>query len=140
MFFKRSRKRPAAAQPVSRAPARDPLDAVPVKAAGVTEEAGVGGALILVRRAPVPMRYARLLGRFLGGDRISRVVLDENGVFFWRQIDGVRTLRQIADAMRVRLNRPEGDARAAVIAFTKDLMKRNLIQLKLLLGAGKGDA
>ena len=102
-------------------------------AEGVREETGSAGAVVLVRAMPVPLRYARLLGRFLGRERIARTLLDEHGGFFWRQIDGVRTLGQIADAVRKQMNRPEMETRAAVISFTKDLMKRNLLSLKVPL-------
>jgi hypothetical protein len=99
----------------------------------VRTEVGKDGVTVLVSTTPVPMRYGRLLGRFLGRERIARVILDENGTFFWRQIDGIRDLGQIANAVRKQMNRPEMEARAAVISFTKDLMKRNLLSLKVSL-------
>lgn len=106
-------------------------------AEGVREETGAAGAVVLVRATPVPVRYARLLGRWLGRERIARTLLDVNGGFFWRQIDGVRTLGQIADALRQQMNRPEEETREAAIAFTQDLMKRNLIVLKVPLKPSK---
>ena len=131
MFLGRKKRVPAVVPPATGRPARDPFEAVPLAAPGVAEERGDDGSLVLVHRVPVPPRYARLLGRYLGRERVSRTVLDENGAFFWRQIDGVRSLGSIADAVRVRLNQPEAQARESAVAFTKDLMKRNLIQLKL---------
>jgi hypothetical protein len=133
MFGRRTKKSNRDAQPAQRKPARDPLEAVPMVAEGVRTEIGKNGVTVLVSATPVPMRYARLLGRFLGRERIARIILDENGTFFWRQIDGIRTLGQIANAVRKQMNRPEMEARAAVIAFTKDLMKRNLLSLKVPL-------
>ena len=131
MFGRRTKKAIKAAHPFPQGPARDPLEAIPMVAEGVRTEVGENGATVLVSATPVPMRYARLLGRFLGRERIARVILDENGTFFWQQIDGIRTLRQISDNVRVRMNRPDGDSRAAVISFTRDLMKRNLLNLKV---------
>jgi len=133
MFGRRTKKSNTAAQSVQRKPARDPFEAVPMVAEGVRTEVGKDGVTVLVSATPVPMRYARLLGRFLGRERIARVILDENGTFFWRQIDGIRNLGQIANAVRKQMNRPEMEARAAVISFTKDLMKRNLLSLKVPL-------
>ena len=131
MFWRRKKKEiPAAASQTAR-PARDPFTAIPLVAPGVVEETSADGTLVLVHRIPVPKKYGRLLGRFLGRDRVSRTILDDNGTFFWRQIDGERTLAAIADAIRIHVNKPEREAREAVIAFTRDLMKRNLIQLKL---------
>jgi hypothetical protein len=133
MFGRRKTKSNTAAQPARPKPARDPFAAVLMAADGVREETGASGAVVLVRAMPVPMRYARLLGRFLGRERIARTLLDEHGEFFWRQIDGVRTLGQIADAVRKQMNRPEDETREAAITFTQDLMKRNLIVLKVPL-------
>lgn len=131
MFGRRTKKAIKAAHPFPQGPARDPLEAIPMVAEGVRTEVGENGATVLVSATPVPMRYARLLGRFLGRERIARVILDENGTFFWQQIDGTRTLRQISDGVRIRINRPEVESRKAVITFTKDLMRRNLVVLKL---------
>jgi hypothetical protein len=133
MFWRRTKKLNTAAQPGQRKPGRDPFEAVPMVAEGVRTEVGKDGVTVLVSTTPVPMRYGRLLGRFLGRERIARVILDENGTFFWRQIDGIRNLGQIANAVRKQMNRPEMEARAAVISFTKDLMKRNLLSLKVSL-------
>ena len=133
MFWRRTKKSNKASQPARRKPARDPFEVVPMVAEGVRTEVGKDGVTVLVSMTPVPMRYGRLLGRFLGRERIARVILDENGTFFWRQIDGIRTLSQIANAVRKQMNRPEMEARAAVISFTKDLMKRNLLSLKVPL-------
>ncbi len=131
MFFSSSKKKAEAARAAAQRPARDPFVAVPILAEGVREETGAEGTVVLVRRVPVPMRYGRLLGRFLGRERVARTILDENGTFFWRQVDGVRTLGQIADAVRVKMNCPEAQARESVLAFTKDLMKRNLLSVKI---------
>lgn len=131
MFGRRTKKAIKAAHPIPQGPARDPLEAVPMVAEGVRTEAGPSGATVLVSATPVPMRYARLLGRFLGRDRIARVILDDQGAFFWQQINGIRTLRQISDIVRIRMNRPDVESDAAVISFTRDLMKRNLVNLKV---------
>lgn len=131
MFFRRKKEQVADKPLAPKAPARNPFEAVPLIAPGVVEERDAKGMLVLVHRTPVPTRYARLLGRYLGRERTSRTILDENGTFFWQQIDGKRSLGRIADAIRINLNQPEEQAREAVISFTKDLMKRNLIQLKL---------
>ncbi|NLL83088.1 MAG: PqqD family protein [Lentisphaerae bacterium] len=112
-------------------PARDPFEAIPLVAPDVVVEESENGTLILIHRVPVPKKYARLLGRFLGRERESRIVLDEHGTYFWRQINGERNLAEVANAIRLHMNKPEREAKEAVISFTRDLMKRNLIQLKL---------
>lgn len=111
--------------------ARNPFAAIPMVAPQVREEPSANGELTLVHTVPVPARYARFLGRFLGREHVARTILDEHGVFFWRQIDGVRTLTEIVHAIRLHANQSDAQARKAVITFTKDLMTRNLIVLKI---------
>ena len=131
MFFGRTKKDPPRAAQLPTGTSRDPFMAIPMVAPEVREEQSSEGELTLVHTAPVPLRYARFLGRFLGRERVSRTILDEQGTFFWRQINGRMPLNGIADAIRLHANKPDKQARKAVIAFTKDLMKRNLIVLKI---------
>lgn len=130
MLFKRKKTPPVtpATTPVVN---RDPLAAVPLKAPNVVEFSDAQGLITLERRVPVPPRYGRLLGRLLGRERKAQTALDENGTSFWQLIDGKRSLDDIANDFRIRLNIPEPEARKVVVLFTKDLMKRDLIQLKI---------
>ena len=131
MFFRRTKKNKDPMPQLPAEAARNPFTAIPMVAPQVSEEQSADGELTLVHTVPVPMRYARFLGRFLGREHIARTILDEQGTFFWRQIDGTRSLAEIAHAIRLHANQPDEQARKSVIAFTKDLMTRNLIVLKI---------
>ena len=64
----------------------------------------------------------------------SRIVLDEFGSFYWQQLDGQRTLEEIAPAFSRRYTRSLDESRRAVLQFTRDLMLRHVIHLSQTKG------
>ena len=111
-------------------PARDPLLAVPRVPAGVAVEATATG--MMVSRCLPPGRGAGgWLVRRLGGALPVRVALDERGMFYWRQIDGQRSLAAIAGELQAQFGLDAAAARWCLMEFTKQLMRRGLVELKI---------
>ena len=122
-WFDRWTKRKAAP------PGRDPLLAVPRVAPGATAVPSNGGMLV-TRKVQLRSLMGRLAAR-LGGRPSVRVVLDERGAFFWDRIDGQRSLAVIANELQAQFVLDAAVARWCVIEFTKQLMRRNLVELKV---------
>jgi hypothetical protein len=61
------------------------------------------------------------------------VVLDREGTRFYDLVDGAGTLRAIAGALAVPLGRGVSESEQAVILFTRDLMRRGFLDLKVAL-------
>lgn len=125
------RKHRAASPLESAAMHHNPLTAVPFVPQGI--EAGLDGAgLIQVRRVESPRgRVGRTVYKLLHF-RPQRVVkLDERGSFFWSSIDGERDLLEISASLATRFGVEPKFARESVMLFTKALMLKRLIHLKL---------
>jgi hypothetical protein len=110
--------------------ARDPLDAVPVVPAGLTRTR-VPGGLLLARRLPPEGRLGVAVERWLRVSRDRRYALDRLGAEFFAAIDGERSLAAIARKLSASLGVEEGEAQSAVKAFTKALVERGLLLLRL---------
>ena len=107
-----------------------PLDAVPFIPESVEMKEDSAGNL----QMRVEQKLSRLRTRvanWLGQDHSIIVALDEHGSFFIRQIDGQKDLRQIVDAMVENSGRSREDVEAGVMLYTKKLMMKNMIALKL---------
>ncbi len=105
----------------------DPFDAIPSLLPGVESITDAKGRLQLRRvMPPKPGIYARV-SRLLRFEHVVRVDLDEQGSFFWTQIDGRSDLRGIADAMSRHFQLDRRDCREAVIRFSRSLMLRKLV-------------
>ena len=111
-------------------PGRDPLAAVPRVPAGVTAETLPDGLAVSRRLSPGRGLGDRLV-RWAGGNLPVRVVLDERGAFFWGRIDGRRRLASIAGDLQERFGLEAATARWSTIEFMKQLMRRNLVELKI---------
>lgn len=121
---------------------KDPLAVVPVVADGVESRVD-NHNLIQIRKEFAPCtRVQRFCTKVLRMRRVFRLNLDEMGTCFWRQIDGRRNVEQIAAALSKEYDLEEKKAVAAVIAFTRSLMLRHIINLEVppdaRPGAGKG--
>jgi hypothetical protein len=112
-------------------PQHDPLAAVPVIPPTVTAQTGADGRLRLWREVPPRTALGRLLARRLHWVRRRGVELDERGTRFWREIDGRRSLHAIARRLHVGLRTPYEESERAVIEFTRQLMLRGLVALRL---------
>ena len=124
-------RRRQTAAPVARDDAWDPFAAVPLVADGAEVREDSQG-LFQVRKIAVPKRgVASLLAQRFGLQRQVRVNLDAYGTLFWRQIDGLRSLREIEMLVREKTQQSQAENEKATILFTKTLMVRHLIYLKM---------
>jgi len=111
-------------------PARDPLSAVPVVPDGV-HATPIGDGLLLERRLTPSGPVRTFVERTFGLRRHRRFELDRVGADFYAAIDGTRTLGDIEAALRARHALSIEDGRKAVTAFTKALLERELVLLRL---------
>ena len=115
----------------SQGPVRDPLDAVPLLTPGVQSKAANLGHLQLYLEQRQRPGLEGWLNRTLRLRRPIRVNLDPAGSAYWQLIDGERDLHAITHTLGEQLGLEPDAARQAVIAFTRDLMLRGLIHLRL---------
>lgn len=87
------------------------------------------GALQLRRTVVSGSRIVRLLNRWFQRTDYLQVRLDARGTFFWQQINGQRSLDEIARNLARQFSITESESREAVIVFTKKLMTRQVIHL-----------
>lgn len=109
---------------------KDPFDAVPFVPEHVEmREDSSGNLQIRVERKLGRMRTK--VADWLGQDHSTMVALDEHGTFFVRQIDGERDLRAIVSAMVEHSGRERKEVEEGVVIYTKKLMVKNMIALKV---------
>jgi hypothetical protein len=128
MALFRKRKAPQAGAGL---PARDPLDAVPLVAEGVEARADSRGRIQLKRTWQPAGGVRGFLARTLKYEHSARLDLDEPGSAYWRLVDGRRTLREMAAALARDSSRSEDECRKATILFTRSLMVRHFVNLKV---------
>jgi hypothetical protein len=116
---------------------RDPFAVVPLRPAGVDVRGDSRGMTHLRRREALTGLRARVAG-WLGHDYSRKFELDEYGTFFYGLVDGRHTLRDIADRMAERFERPRREAEEAVVLFTKKLMTLHMVELSVPAAAGEG--
>jgi len=118
-------------EPVDPASADHVFDAVPEAAPGV--EAAEDSSARLQLRLKLRHRpgLTGIVARALHFRPAVRVNLDERGTLFWQLIDGRRTLRDIEKTVRERWQVDEKESRQAVVLFTKMLMTRHLMNLRV---------
>ena len=110
---------------------RDPLAATPVAVPGVQAQRDAANLLQLRRPLPTRGRIGAVLERVFGFNRYVRFNLDEQGGWFWERIDGKRDLHAIETELRKRFSLSPEESVKAVIEYTKVLMMRGLICLRL---------
>ena len=108
----------------------NPLDAVPFIPESVEMKEDSAGNLQMRVEQKLSRLRTRVAG-WLGQDHSTKVALDEHGSFFIRQVDGERDLREIVKAMVVHSGRSREDVEAGVMLYTKKLMTKNMIALKV---------
>jgi hypothetical protein len=123
--------------PAAAVPARNPLDAVPVIADGIETKTDNLGLLQLRRARPIRKGMIGALVRRYNLRRATRVDLDDRGTMFWILIDGKRTLGEIARTMTMKCAAGEGEMNKAVMIYTKALMLRGCVGLKVATEAAK---
>lgn len=108
----------------------DPLDAVPIIPDGVEMRDDSEGNRQL-RVTPEVVGFRKRIARWLGQDYSSVAVLDEHGTQFIRAVDGRRTLRDVVDLLAASSGRSRQDVEEGVVLFTRKLMVKNMIALKV---------
>ena len=126
--FRRKRTRRAQVRP---AEAHHLFDAVPEIAEGVLAEEDSRECLQLKLDLPSPAGVPGVLARALHFRSSVRVNLDERGTLFWQLIDGRRALGDIEEIVRERWQMDEKESRRATVLFTKMLMARRLLNLRV---------
>lgn len=114
----------------TRAILQDPLEAVPFIPDTVELREDSEGNLQMRTTPPMKGLRARA-ANWLGQDQSTKVALDEHGTFFIRQIDGEKDLNEIVDAMVTQSGRSREDVEAGVILYTKKLMIKNMMALRV---------
>jgi len=109
----------------------DPLAARPQVPENVVEREDEQGLIELQREIPVKGRFMGWFRRKMGLHYTKRVALDQRGTFFWRKVDGRRSLRKIAKDFEKEYELTESDSKDAVVMFTKMLMMRGLLALQV---------
>jgi hypothetical protein len=134
MRLRKKRKKPKPPPPLPGAAGRDPLAAVPMTAEDIEVKADEKSLLHLRREVdPGPGLWGRIARRFRF-TRHAQVNLDERGTLFWSLVDGRRPLREIAKALKRKFDLSEQESKDATVMFTKMLMLRHLIFLKIPKG------
>ena len=113
---------------------RNPFDAVPQVAPGVTVVRGPEAppdGLLLRRNLEPQTRFGAAVARYLRYERKVHLTLDRSGTLFWGLIDGSRNLEQIAGRVRTDLGMADEDARRATLLYVKQLMLRSFVQLRV---------
>ena len=118
---------PAATRPA------DPLAAIPLKPTNVELREDSQGCLHL-RLTPTLGPIQRKVARWLGYDYTRKLALDEHGTFYYRLVDGQHTLAAIVDELAQKLGQDRREVATMVVTFTKLLMTRNMIVLKIRRG------
>ena len=109
---------------------RDPLAAIPLKPENVELREDVHGRLHL-RLTPVLGPWQRRIATWLRYDYTRKLELDETGTQYYRLADGAHTLAAIIDELATQLGKDRSEVTAMVVTFTKLLMTRNMIVLKV---------
>lgn len=118
---------------------RDPLLAVALVADGVECKEETDSLLQLRRDATPKQGFGGWAARLLRQKYYAHIALDERGSYFWRQIDGQRTLREIAGSVTRQFSMTEAEGESVTILFVKELMTRGLIYLKMPMEAAQAE-
>jgi hypothetical protein len=110
---------------------RDPFEAVPVRNDLAECREDSRSCYQLKMRLPPKPGWGGRLSQRLGLHRDVRLDLDSRGTFFWSQIDGIQNLRAIEKEIRSQFSLDPRESREATIIFTKTLMLRHFVQLKI---------
>ncbi len=110
---------------------KDPFNATPVMPPDVEVRRDSASLAQLRREIPPKTRVGAFLAEKFGWRRYARVNLDERGTAFLEQIDGKRDLHEIERHLREQYGLRREESEQAVIGFTKALMLRGLVSLRL---------
>ena len=113
---------------------RDPLLAIPIAASDVEARIDNQQCIQLRRTMPVRKGMIGFVVKRFKIQREKRINLDEHGTRFWNQIDGKKNLLTITESLVTGLKADRADCKMAVIMYTKALMQRGFINLKIAKG------
>ena len=108
----------------------NPLAAIPLKPENVELRPDPDGNVHL-RMTPELKPMQRKIATWLRYDYTRKVTLDEYGSLYYRLIDGRRPLSSIVDELTQKLGKDRNEVAMMVVTFTKHLMIRNMIALKI---------
>ncbi len=109
---------------------QDPLSAIPMLPANVEKKKDDRGLVQL--RIEIPLKkWQKKIVDFLRYDYSKVIALDEMGSAFYDRVDGHASLRQIAQEMATLFNANIAEMEKAVMNFTKSLMERSALILKI---------
>lgn len=74
--------------------------------------------------------YAKIAQRFFHKPRCSTIALDMHGSYVWKQMNGKRTLREIACGMKQTFGAQAEPLYARLISFIGILMQNGLAEIK----------
>lgn len=110
---------------------RDPLDGIPEIAPNVETRVQDDGGLLLRRELQPAGRVERFLRGIFKQKYFRKFALDSKGAYFWSQIDGELPLRRIVGNVREYFDFSEEQAVNATLTYTRELMLRGLIIIKV---------
>jgi hypothetical protein len=109
---------------------QDPLEVIPLVPDNVEKKNDENGTLQI--RIKVPLKsWQKKIVDFLKYDYSKVVALDKMGSAFYERVDGTRSLRQIAKELAALFNTSLAEMEKSVTNFTKILMERSMLVLKL---------
>lgn len=108
----------------------DPFAVIPLRPAAVELKRDSTGHIHL-RRQPELKKWHAKVAAWLNHDYSRKIELDDWGTLFYGMVDGIHTLRQIADQMIAQSKRDRQEVEQGVILFTKKLMTMELLELKV---------
>lgn len=103
------------------------LDLVPVQSQKYSSEIGEDGKVTIFVENRGPFNF--LAQKLLKKPRFSQVHLEEFGSFIWQQIDGKRTVKEIADLMHEKFGEKAEPLYPRISMYMKTLMNYNFISL-----------
>lgn len=111
-------------------PLVNPLAAIPLKPANVEMRRDRLGHIHL-KLTPALKPLHRKVARWLSYDYSAKLELDEAGSHYYSLVDGQHSLDSIVDEMGAKFGKSRKDMAGQVVEFTKALMMRNMLALKV---------
>jgi hypothetical protein len=108
----------------------NPLAAIPLKPDNVELRRDMAGCLHL-RMTPPLKPFQQKVATWLRYDYTRKLTLDEYGEIYYSLIDGQRPLSAIVDELTKQLGKDRNEVAMMVVTFTKMLMTRNMVALKV---------
>lgn len=125
-----ARRRQGKRLPENARPITDPLAVIPFLLDNVERKYDSEGRAHLRQRVPLSGLKKKIAERF-GYDYSKKMMLDEYGTAYISQVDGETPLRSIIARMADQFEKPRNEMESSVMLFTKTLMIKQLIALRV---------